>query len=117
MSTSTRTKVVSALAGIALSLVVAVTGASPAGAATPMVRNDSGTTVRACTRRISDCQYSPFDLVRDNQRFTMVCWKDDMWWTGNYRSNRWFRGRFASSNTLYWVHSSYIVNQTRVGRC
>ena len=45
----------------------------------------------------------------------MICWVDSQWYTGNYRSPRWFK-----VDTIYgrfYVHSSYVYSQTRVPHC
>jgi len=51
------------------------------------------------------------------------CWKDGDWATGNYRSNRWFKVYVYESThgirnpQWLFVHSSFVTNQKKVGRC
>lgn len=54
----------------------------------------------------------------------MTCYRDADWYTGNYRSNRWFlvylyvdHQYSGQWRDVVWVHSSYVDIQPRVGRC
>ena len=56
----------------------------------------------------------------NTQRSYVRCYKDGAWATGTYRSNRWFSVYVHLSNGrlgYFFVHSSYVYNQTSVPRC
>lgn len=56
----------------------------------------------------------------NTQRSYVSCYRDGDWATGNYRSNRWFYVYVHLSNGrlgYFFVHSSYVYNQTRVPAC
>jgi hypothetical protein len=47
----------------------------------------------------------------------MVCWLDAAWWTGRYRSNRWFKVSMVYGDGRQYLHSSNVDPQTKVGHC
>lgn len=53
----------------------------------------------------------------EGTKFRMKCWTTHQNFTGNYTSNKWFYGQEHSRGSWGYVHSSYVVNQTSVGRC
>ena len=50
-------------------------------------------------------------------KFRMLCWTDKQWYTGNYRTNRWFYGQDYSRGSYGFVHASHVINQITVPRC
>jgi hypothetical protein len=46
------------------------------------------------------------------EKVTMVYWTDCQWYTGNYRTNRWFYIWYWG-NRAGWVNASYVYNQKR----
>lgn len=49
-------------------------------------------------------------------KLRMVCWRDGSWFTGAYKSNRWFYVKFEGGGDGF-VHSSYVANQTSTPNC
>lgn len=58
--------------------------------------------------------------VSNTQESYVSCYADGGWATGNYASNRWFKVYVhltSGVTSWYFVHSSYVYNQTRVPAC
>jgi hypothetical protein len=104
---------VTAVATVALALAVT---SGPAAAAGTYVQNNNDCFVAAACVPGTGCSNS---LVLGNGRqVLMTCWFDrHPPATGNYSSVRWFRVGVVPYPGLYNVHSSYVFNQTGVGRC
>ena len=99
----------------AMSLLVATTSNAGAYNGTYVYSKKLYAGVPACGA--IGCPYGPGYIVRDNTAFAMVCYKDGPYKYGNYGSTRWFRGFMSGISGQVWVHSSYVYNQVRVGRC
>jgi hypothetical protein len=58
----------------------------------------------------------PFTTLGNGAPVGMICWTDNVWYTVNYSSNRWFKGNNPIVG-IQWFHSSAIFNQTSVPHC
>lgn len=94
----------------ALGLIVI---AAPAQAGTSIINGSGG--VYHCTSTAAPCT-SAFTSFGKGAGLSMVCWRDDRWATGTYRSNRWFFVRFDTGTEGY-VHSSKVARQTSTPNC
>ena len=104
------------LLGILLSVPILFTVASPV-AAQPQtfLHNNKGKYVPACSAKF--CSYGPDQFINNGTKFYMHCYADGPWRNGNYNSNRWFKGYIYGKTGQYWVPSSYVFFQIKVGRC
>jgi hypothetical protein len=102
--------------------IFVVPGASPAptkATGTPLVWNQSGSTVasRNCMNMQCTVQYT----MKNGTAFRLICYGDTVNQKGNYYSPRWFYGYFtlATGGWKYYtfVHSSYVYYQVSVPHC
>lgn len=53
----------------------------------------------------------------NSSKFYMICYTDHQWYTGNYRTNRWFYGQSLATGQYGYVNASWVYYQWNVRRC
>lgn len=119
----TANRLIAKLAVLVVTLVgfVGIT-AAPAHAApcspTSCVYNYNGSNVALSCVTGSGCTMGTWVPVGNGFKVNMYCWFDDTTSsTGNYSSKRWFQVTAIPLVGRWYVHSSYVYNQTTVGHC
>lgn len=99
---------------VALQLLVPALIVKPAPAAAASPRMAAAGTLRDCVEDINVCGWHT--RIAAGTTLKMSCWEDGRTATGRYSSNRWFYVTTPSKQRGF-VHSSWVENQTTVGRC
>ncbi len=106
------------LCGVVLATLLQFSfGATMALAATPSIDRGPAGVQNCISKCPSDTSKGP--LV-GGTLVTMRCWAFGDIATGNYKSDKWFYITVASgtfAGKVGWVHSSWVKDQTTVGRC
>jgi hypothetical protein len=105
-------KVSAILVSIASIFVIA---APAAHAGMPIVWNSRGGSI--------PMYYAPTNAtyvkswLPNSSKFYMICYTDSQWYTGNYRTNRWFCGQSYATGQYGYVNASWVYYQWNVRRC
>lgn len=102
------------VAAVFVLMVTLVSNPVPASAAGPWITE--ATNVRSCTN-LGNGVCGPFTVFGGGTGVTMVCWRDELWATGAYRSNRWFLVHRIGDGLEGFVHSSLVAGQVGTPNC
>lgn len=100
---------------IAAIFVPVLATAGTVSAAGPYVNCGGGVT-GTCPVFSTPSPSTHFFDIGNNAPVGMICWKDTVWHTVNYSSNRWFKVNNPIFGTQ-WVHSSEVYDQISTPLC